>query len=96
MSNRLDELAERQQRLQERCAAQRRAVAYEVQAIEARFESVDRLAGLARATVLHPVVVVAAVVGVLTVGRARGLQLIGRTLLLSTAARRLLQFAKHL
>lgn len=96
MSERLDELAERQRVLQARCAAQRSAVAQEVRAVEARFDSVDRLAGFARNTVLHPTVVVAAVVGLLTIGRARGLQLIGRALLLSAAARRLLRFAKHL
>lgn len=96
MSERLDELAQRQRVLQERCAAQRGAVAHEVRAMEARFDSVDRLAGFARNTVLHPAVVAAAVIGLLTVGRARGLQFIGRALLLSAAARRLLQFAKHL
>jgi hypothetical protein len=96
MSDRLRELGERQQRLQERCAAQRRAVAHEAEAIEARFESVDRMAGFARATVLHPVVIVGAVVGLLVLGRARGMQLIGRIMLLSTAARRVLRFAKHL
>lgn len=96
MSERLEELALRQRVLQERCEEQRHRVAHQVRALEARFEPVDRVAGTARRVVLNPGVILAVVVGFFTLGRARGLQLIGRVMLLSTAAKRLMQFAKYL
>jgi hypothetical protein len=77
--------------LQERCAAQRALLASELGSIEARFERFDRFARVARATVLHPVVIVGAVVALFTVGRSRGMRLVGRLYVLSTAARRLVQ-----
>ena len=46
---------------------------------------------VARTTLLHPVVIGGGIVALLTVGRLRGMRLIGRLYLLSTAARRLLQ-----
>jgi hypothetical protein len=96
MSGRLAELTKRQRALQERCAAQRHAIAHHVSALESRFESVDRVAGLARRTLLNPGVIVALVAGFLTLGRARGLRLVGRVMLLGAAARRLMRLAKHL
>jgi hypothetical protein len=90
MSNRVKELAERERRLQERCAAQRASIAGEVAAIEARFASVDRVAGVARNVLLHPAVVAGGIVALLTVGRLRGMRFVGRLYLLATAARRLL------
>jgi hypothetical protein len=96
MSDRVRELAERQAELQERCAAQRAVVAHEAASIEARFDVVDRVVVLARNTVLNPSVIVAAATVVLVVGRLRGLGLLGRLLLLGTAARRLIVVAKKI
>ena len=94
MSDRARELAERQIELQRRCAAQRHSVAVEVGALEARFGAVDRLAGFARSTLLHPAAIAVGVAVLLTVGRVRGFRLIGRALLLSAAARRLVRALK--
>lgn len=96
MSHRVNELAERQRRLQARCAAQRATVADEVAGIEARFASVDRMAGLARSTLLHPAVIGGGIVVLLTIGRLRGMRLVGRVYLLATAARRLMQVVRAL
>jgi hypothetical protein len=90
MSDRVRELAERQAELQLRCANQRALVAREIAALERRFETVDRAAGLARRVVLHPAVIVAGVVALLTIGRVGGFRLLGRAVLLGAAARRLL------
>jgi hypothetical protein len=83
------QLAEREAQLQARCAAQRGSIAREVAGIEARFARVDRVARLARTTLLHPVVIVGGIVAFLTVGRSKGMRLVGRLYLLSTAVRRL-------
>ncbi|HSC13650.1 MAG TPA: YqjK family protein [Gammaproteobacteria bacterium] len=91
MSERVKELAEREARLQERCAAQRASIAQELASIEARFERVDSIARVARTTLLHPVVIVGAVVALFTIGRSRGMRLVGRLYVLSTAVRRLVQ-----
>jgi hypothetical protein len=94
MSHRVNELAERQRRLQERCAAQRASIALEVAAVEERFASLDRLASLARSTLLHPAVIAGGIVALLTIGRLRGMRLVGRVYLLATAARRLMQVVR--
>jgi hypothetical protein len=94
MSDRARELAERQLRLQERCAAQRTTVALEVAAIEARFAAVDRTVGLARKVLLHPAAIMTGVLVLVTLGRVGGLRLVGRALLLGAATRRLLTAAR--
>jgi hypothetical protein len=91
VSARVKQLAEREAQLQQRCAAQRASIAHELASIEARFERADRIAGLARATLLHPAVIVGGIVAFFAIGRSRGMRLVGRLYLLSTAARRLLQ-----
>jgi len=91
VSERVKELAEREARLQQRCAAQRATVARELTSIEARFERVDRFASVARSVLLNPVVIVGGIVALLTIGRSRGVRLVGRVYLLSTAVGRLLQ-----
>jgi len=91
VSDRVKELAERQARLQQRCALQRASIATEVASLEGRFARVDRIARLARTTLLHPVVIVGGIVAAFTVGRSRGMRFIGRVYVLSTAVRRLLQ-----
>ena len=62
MSARVKELYERELRLQQRCAAQRASIARELASMEARFERVDRIARVARTTLLHPVVIVGGIV----------------------------------
>ncbi len=91
MSARVTQLAEREALLRERCAAQRASIAQEIASIEARFERVDRIARAARATLLHPLVIVGGIVALFTIGRSRGLRLIGRVYVLTTAVRRLVQ-----
>jgi len=96
VSARVRELAEKQARLQRRCAEQRASIGSEINGIEGRFRSLDRAAGLAQGALLHPVVIGAGLVALLTLGRVRGLRLLGRALLLSIAARRLIQAARGL
>jgi hypothetical protein len=99
VSDREQELAERNARLRLRCAVQRRAVAGEVRAVETRLESVDRAVIFARGTVLHPAVLAMGIVALIVIGRTRGagaLRLISRGVLLVAAARRLLRLVKRL
>ena len=91
MSERVRQLAEREAQLQARCAAQRASIAREVAGIEARFERVDRIGRLARTALLHPVVIVGSIVALLTIGRSKGMHLVGRLYLLSTVVRRFVQ-----
>lgn len=95
MSDRVRELAQRQASLEWRCAEQRATVAREVAAIEERFRSTDRMAGLVR-TVLRPPVLVAAVATLLLYGRVRGLRVFGRAVLFAMTARRLLRAVKSI
>jgi hypothetical protein len=96
MSARVRELTEKQEVLQRRCAAQRASVAREVAGIEARFAGLDRAAGFAQSALLHPAVIGAGMLALLMLGRARGVRLLGRALLLSMAARRLIGTLKRL
>ena len=91
MSHRVAELAVREAQLRQRCAAQRASIAREIAGIEARFTRVDNVARIARTTLLNPVVIVGAVVALFTIGRSRGMRLVGRLWVLSTAVRRLVQ-----
>ncbi len=91
MSERVKELQQRQARLQARCDAQRASIAREIDSIEDRYVRVDRVAGMARNALLHPVVIVGGIVMLLTIGKLRGMRLVGRLYLLATAARRLMQ-----
>lgn len=91
MSQRVRELVDRQTRLQQRCEAERAVIAGEIRSIEARFAGVDRVAGAASRVLLHPVVIAGGIVALLTIGRVRGMRLVGRLFLLTTAVRRLLQ-----
>jgi hypothetical protein len=96
MSHRVEQLAARERSLQQRCAAQRADMAREVAALEARFASVDRMARLARRTLLRPVVVAGGVVALLAISRLRSMRLVGRLYLLATAARRLMRAVRAL
>ena len=91
MSARVKQLAEREALLRQRCAAQRASIAHEVANIEGRFARIDRVVSAARDTLLHPVVIVGGIVALLTIRRSRGMRLIGRLYLLTTAVRRLVQ-----
>lgn len=90
MSHRVRELVDRQERLKQRCAAERAVIAGEIASIEARFAGVDRIAGAASRVLLHPAVIAGGIVAMLTIGRARGVRLVGRLFMLTTAVRRLL------
>ena len=94
MSARVKQLAEREARLQQRCAAQRASIAREVANIEGRFARIDRLVSVARDALLHPAVIVGGIVALLTIRRSKGVRLIGRVYLLTRAVRRLLQTAR--
>ena len=91
MSARVRQLLERERQLQERCGLQRTNIAREIDSIEERFVRFDRMAGMARSALLHPAVIVGGIVALLTIGRLRGMRLIGRVYLLATAGRRLIQ-----
>jgi hypothetical protein len=94
VSARVKQLAEREARLQQRCAAQRASIAREVANIEGRFARIDRLVSVARDALLHPAVIVGGIVALLTIRRSKGVRLIGRVYLLTRAVRRLLQTAR--
>jgi hypothetical protein len=96
MSEREQELAERYEELRLQCALQRRAVVAEVQHVQTRFGSIDRIATMARSTVLQPRVLLAGILALLAFGRLRGLNTVGRVFLLIAAARRLWRVAKLL
>ena len=94
MSDRQVELAERRATLLLRAAVQRREVAREVEAAEARLQLVDHYLAVGRRIVLHPVVIASAVVVIAVIGRGRAFRLLGRTLLLTRGIRGLLQSAR--
>ena len=94
MTDRERELADRHANLRLRCAFQRRAVGREAQRIMLRFGTVDRLAAMARKTFLQPRMIMVGIVGLLAFGRARGVNTLGRLLLLAAAARRLWRVVK--
>jgi hypothetical protein len=94
MSEREQELAERHAELRLQCALQRRAVAAEVDAMQARLSSVDRFAILARSAVLQPRVLMAGIFALVAFGRFRALNTVSRAFLLFTAARRLWRVVK--
>lgn len=94
MSEREQELAERHAELRLQCALQRRAVAAEVDAMQARLSSVDRFAILTRSAVLQPRVLMAGIFALVAFGRFRALNTVSRAFLLFTAARRLWRVVK--
>jgi hypothetical protein len=94
MSDRRGELAERRAALLLRAAVQRREVARQFEAMEARLHVTDHYLAVARRIVLHPVVVASTVVVIALLGRGRAFQLLGRTALLARGIRTLLQSAR--
>ncbi len=89
MSERVRELVDKQTTLQLRAAVQRREIAREVDVVEARLRSVDRVAAMARKVALNPAAIAAGVIALVLIGRATGFRFVGRGLLLATAARRI-------
>jgi hypothetical protein len=96
MTERARELAERNAALRARCGLQRDAMADEVDGIVARFAAIDRVAAVTRNVLLHPAVIAAGAIALLAFGRARGLRLVVRVVLLANAARRLVRTARTL
>ena len=96
MGAREHELAERYEELRLRCVFQRRAIAAEVENIQRRFGTVDRLAIMARSTLLQPRVLLGGIVALLAFGRLRALNTVSRLFLLVSAARRMWGAAKLL
>ena len=96
MTERARELARRNDALKVRCAFQRRAIGEEVEGIVTRFGPIDRAVVLTRHALLHPAVIVAGAITLLAFGRARGLRLAVRIVLLANAARRLVRTARTL
>ena len=96
MSERERELAGRYADLRLRCAFERRAIGEEAHKIMMRFGTIDRLTVMTRKTLLRPRLITAGIVGLLAFARGRGMNTIGRLLLLATAARRLWRVAIRL
>ena len=94
MSERERELAERHTALRLRCAVQRGAVGAEVNRVMTRFGAIDRWAGRARGAILQPPVIIVAIVAIVALRRLRGVDTVGRLLLLTAAARRLWRLVK--
>jgi hypothetical protein len=94
MSDRRVELSERRAALMLRSAVQRRQVAREFEALEARLHLTDHYLAIARRIVLHPVVIASTVVVIALLGRGRAFRLLGRTVLLTRGIRGLLQSAR--
>ena len=96
MSDRVRELGDRRAALQLRCAAQRQAVAREVQGLTQRLRTVDRVAAVTRGALLHPAVVAVGMALMVAIGRSRMWQLVGRGLVVAAGVRRLLRAAKKI
>jgi hypothetical protein len=91
MSDRQVELAERRAMLLLRSAVQRREIAREFEALEARLRLTDHYLAVGRRIVLHPLVIASVVLVIAAIGRGRAFQLVGRTLLFARGVRGLLQ-----
>jgi hypothetical protein len=94
MSDRRAELSERRAALMLRAAVQRREVAREFEALEARLHLTDHYLAIGRRIVLHPVVIASTVLVIALLGRGRAFRLLGRTVLLTRGIRGLLQSAR--
>ena len=94
MSERRAELAERRAALLLRAAVQRREVAREFEALEARLHLTDHYLAVGRRIVMHPLVIASTVVVIALLGRGRAFRLLGRTVLLTRGIRGLLQSAR--
>jgi hypothetical protein len=91
MSARSRELARRLTVLRLRCDAHRGLLGRELESVEARFASADRVAGVARDWLRSPAAVVLGAVALMAFGRGDGLRVLGRAWIVVSALRRLLQ-----
>jgi hypothetical protein len=91
MSPRSRELAQRVTALQVRCDVHRGLLGRELESIEGRFASADRVAGVARDWLRSPAAVVVGAVALVAFGRAGGLRVLGRAWIVVSALRRLVQ-----
>ena len=73
---------------------QRRAMSAEVDRLLTRFGSFNRLSSRERAAILEPRVIIAGIIAIVALRRLRGVDTIGRLLLLTAAARRLWRVVK--
>jgi hypothetical protein len=89
MSDRAQELAERRAALRLRCAVQRRAIANEVHGVEARLDTVDRVARITRNVASHPAVIAGGVIFAVVLARTRGFRVLTQGLMLVSGIRRL-------
>jgi hypothetical protein len=95
MSDRMLELAERHAALLVRAAVQRREIAREVGAVEARLQSVDHFVAVSLGVLRHPAVIGAGLLALVLLGRTRALRLLGQALLLARGVRGLLRSARR-
>lgn len=96
MSDRTLELAERRAALLIRAAVQRREIAREVDAVEARLQSVDHWVTVGRGVLRHPAVIGAGLLALVLLGRTRALRLLGQAVLIAGGVRGLLRSASKL
>ena len=95
MSHRTRELAERHAALLLRAAAQRRAIARELGAIEERVQTVDQFLIASRDVLRHPAVIGVGLLALLLLGRTRALRLLAHAVLLAGGVRGLLRSASR-
>jgi hypothetical protein len=96
MSERMLELAQRHAALRVRTAVQRRAIAREVDAVEARLQSVDRWVTVGRDVLRHPAVIATGLLALVLLGRTRALRLVGQAVLIAGGVRGLLRSARKI
>jgi hypothetical protein len=87
MSHRTVELAQREATLRLHCALQRGDLGRQVDGIQARLQSVDRVVATARRIVVRPAVIVGVVLVLLVLGRARSFRVLRRGLTVLGAVR---------
>lgn len=94
MSDHQTDLAERRAQLQRKAARQRAQLGAHVQAVEARFRSVDGGLRSARRLLGKPALLAGSAALLFFVGPLRTLGMLGRATLLISTARRLMGFAR--
>ena len=95
MSHRTTELADRRAKLLLRTAVQRREVAREFGAVEARLRSVDHFLAVGRRVVGHPAVIAGGLLLLVLLGRTRVLRMLGQTFLITRGLGGLLRSARR-
>jgi YqjK-like protein len=96
MSHRMAELAQRRATLLLRMAVQRREIAHEVGAVEARLQSVDHFLALSRGVLGNPAVIAGGLLVLVLLGRTRVLRMAGQAFLFIRGVRGLARSARRL